>query len=107
MAMSGCLSQERDHACSARATHVMGEGDLRIAHLALTGRAAQLKHRLHDLAHAGGADRMALTFEAAAGVHRDASLQRGLARLGTGTALAGPKEAHVFRGDDLSDGEAV
>src|SRR5712691_3317631 len=85
----------------------MGEADLWIAHLALVGGAAQLEHRLHDLAHAGGAHRMALTLEAAAGVYGDPSVQRGLPGLGTGTALARPEEAHVLRGDDLSDSEAV
>ena len=52
------------------AAAVLGEGDAGALDLALAGLAAQLPGRLADLGDAGGADRVALGEQAAAGVDR-------------------------------------
>ena len=63
--------------------------------LAGAGFAAQLRHQFEELADAGGAERMALRFEAARRIDRDAPAERELAALGGRAAAA---ERHEARG---------
>ena len=76
-------------------------------HLALAGLAAHLDDEVADLRHAGGAHRVALGFQAAAGVHGFRAVARGASRGGVRAAFAARDEAEVFERDDLGDGEAV
>ena len=75
--------------------------------LPLSGFAANLQHQVADLRHAGRAHRMALRFQAAAGVHWPLAPQRRAPCKRVRPALSLFHEPQVFGGDDLGDGEAV
>ena len=61
------------------AAAVLGDRDAGAVDLALAGLAAQLPGRLADLGDAGGADRVTLAEQAAAGVDRQLAAECGAA----------------------------
>ena len=77
-------------ACHLRQT------DLRARDLTRAGTAGELLMNFDDLRDAGGADRMAAAGQAAAGIHRDAAAERGVAVLQKADGFAAAAEQKVF-----------
>src|SRR5690606_34641872 len=75
--------------------------------LAWPGLAAQLGHEFMDLPEAGGPDRMALGFQPARRVDRNAAADLRLAPLAQGPALAELAEPQVLDLDDLAHGGRI
>src|SRR5271167_4736923 len=77
------------------------------ADLALTAFAAQLRDEFENLANAGGTDRVALGFQAARGIDRDASAQGRSARFSERTAIADGAEAEILRLQNFAHGAGI
>src|SRR5262249_3974115 len=85
----------------------VGEAGARALDLARARLATELGHDLGDLGGPGGADRMALGFEAAGDVDRNLATEARPALLGRWAAHARLEEAPSLGGHDLGDREAV
>src|SRR5512134_548508 len=87
------------HGCflhSLHATAIFLDGVARAFHLACSCFTAQLCDQFEKLTDAGGAERVALRFEAARWIDRDASAQREIAALGGWSATTQWRESKVL-----------
>ena len=85
----------------------MGEADLRAFDLSRACLAAEVPDDLDDVGDAGGAERVALGEQAAAGVDRDLAADLGRAFVDQLAGLALAAEAEVLVVQELGGGEAV